>query len=153
MAKTSSLSARLANDFPELTFAQSDDFYWSSPDQIVYLAPLSSPEDKMIALHETAHGLLAHTDFVRDIDLLRIEREAWAHAISLAPRYDIVIDETLVEEMLDTYREWLHARSTCPNCSLTGIQSKKGSYRCLGCAHTWRVNDARRCGLKRYSTP
>lgn len=152
MAKTSSLSDRLADDFPELTFAQSDDFYWSSHDQTVHLAPISSLKDMMIALHETAHGLLAHTDFSRDIDLLRIEREAWTRAATLAPRYDIEIDETFVEETLDTYREWLHARSTCPNCSLTGIQSKKDSYRCLGCAHTWRVNDARRCGLKRYST-
>lgn len=152
MAKTSSLKSKLVADFPAIQFEASDDFYWSPLTTTVYHGPLRSQHDKQILLHETAHALLDHLEFTRDIDLLRIEREAWDYAqTTLAPRYDVEIDEDTVESMVDTYREWLHARSRCPHCSLTGIQTDGTTYHCLGCNQNWRVNEARRCGLKRYS--
>lgn len=152
MAKTSSLAAKLQLDFPDIRFESSDDFYWSPSTSTIHAPVITDKKDTLTLLHEVAHALLGHHHFKRDIDLIRIEREAWDYVRdTLAPRYAIPAREDDIEDMLDTYREWLHARSTCPQCSLTGIQTDTSLYRCLGCGSDWRVNDARRCGLKRYS--
>jgi hypothetical protein len=79
-----------------------------------------------------------------------MERAAWEKAGELAPTYEVTIQPDLVEQQLDTYRDWLHDRSVCPNCEANGVQTDVNHYRCLTCDDTWRVNDARRCALRRY---
>lgn len=151
MAKTSSLVAKLRRDYPKFSFSEAGDSYWAPSEQTVYLDLTEA--DEATILHETAHAVLGHQAFTRDIDLLRMEREAWTHAASvLAPQYGVTIDEETVESMLDTYRDWLHARSACPGCPMTGVQTNTAAYHCVGCGKDWRVNEARRCGLKRYAT-
>ncbi len=152
MAKTSSLTDKLTRDFPQLHLERSDDFYWSPSTSTVHYGDMSSERDELTLLHEVAHALLGHHHFKRDIDLLRIEREAWDYVRNvLGPKYGLKPDEETIEDAIDTYREWLHARSKCPHCSLTGIQTGDSKYHCLGCDGDWLVNDARRCGLKRYA--
>lgn len=152
MAKTNSLVAKLKADFPDIHFKVDDDFYWSPSTKTVHTAPVKNTDDARMLLHEVAHAILGHSHFKRDIDLVKIEREAWDYVQkTLAPRYAVPASDDDIEDMLDTYREWLHARSTCPHCSMTGIQTDTSLYHCLGCGYDWRVNDARRCGLKRYS--
>lgn len=152
MAKTSSLVAKLKSDFPTIRFEPSDDFYWSPSTKTIHFGALRATEGKLTLLHEVAHALLGHSSFKRDLDLIRIEREAWDYVRdTLGPQYGIKTGEDQIDDMLDTYREWLHARSTCPRCRLTGIQTDSDKYHCVGCAQDWRVNDARRCGLRRYS--
>lgn len=152
MAKTSSLKNKLVADFPTVHFVESDDFYWSPSTKTVHYGTISSVQDELTLLHEAAHAVLDHRQFNRDIELLKIEREAWDYVSEvLAPQYGLTVDTAAIEDMIDTYREWLHARSQCPRCSLTGIQTDTSLYHCLGCAQDWRVNEARRCGLKRYS--
>jgi hypothetical protein len=152
MAKISSFVAKLKADFPAVIFEESDDFYWSPTSRTVYFDPKSPVTGQVTLLHELSHALLDHRHYTHDIELLKLERQAWDYAKeTLAPRYGLSIDEDTVESMIDTYREWLHARSVCPHCSLTGIQRRDMTYHCLGCTHNWKVNDARRCGLKRYS--
>jgi hypothetical protein len=152
MAKIDSLTTRLQADYPTVSLEAGDDFYWAPMTRTVYFKHDSTLSDRATLLHEMAHAILDHSNFQRDIDLLKIERAAWDYAKdTLAPRYDVTIDEDRVEDMIDTYREWLHARSKCPKCVMTGIQTKGPTYHCLGCNHSWKVNDARRCGLKRYS--
>jgi lipopolysaccharide biosynthesis regulator YciM len=34
---------------------------------------------------------------------------------------------------LDTYRDWLHRRSACPECGLTRYQTVDGRWHCPGC--------------------
>jgi DnaJ-class molecular chaperone len=51
---------------------------------------------------------------------------------------------------MNSYRDWLHARSTCPVCQATGMETKKSIYTCPACRHQWRVNEARICSLRRY---
>lgn len=152
MAKTNSLVARLQADFPEVTLVPSDDFYWSPRTKTVHYNENTDGDGRITLLHELAHALLDHQQFKHDIDLLKIEREAWDYAKDvLGPRYNLSVSEDTVEQMIDTYRDWLHARSTCPSCSMTGVQTAEATYHCLGCSRDWKVNDARRCGLKRYS--
>lgn len=153
MAKTNSLVASLTKDFTHITFVADTDFFWSPLEKAVHYGPLASDRDHLTLLHEISHAHLKHQAYRRDIDLVKMEREAWEYVREvLGPRYRHDVDDDTIEEAIDTYREWLHARSRCPQCSQTGIQSDASSYHCLACGSDWRVNEARRCGLKRYST-
>lgn len=151
MPSTLSLIQKLAKDFPNIRFLEADAFQWSSDTKTISY----NPTDKTVlghTLHELAHAILDHRAYTRDIELLKMEREAWNYAQhELAPKYDVVVGDELREEALDSYRDWLHARSTCPNCKATGLETTKHLYKCPACRHTWRVNEARLCGLKRYS--
>jgi tRNA(Ile2) C34 agmatinyltransferase TiaS len=101
-------------------------------------------------LHELSHGLLNHADYNYDIELIAMECKAWDKVGELAKKYEIVINDNIIQLTLDTYRDWLHSRSTCPSCKATGIQDGKKSYSCLACGYKWRVNEARICALRRY---
>ena len=95
-----------------------------------------------LLIHELAHGLLEHADYARDVQLLNMERQAWEKALEIAQSYGETIDEDVIETHLDTYRDWLHQRSTCPVCQAVGLQIKKQAYTCPACSHEWRVNEA-----------
>jgi hypothetical protein len=151
MPSISSLLKSLRQDYPELTFESADEFWWSGAKQTVFYDPKAA-DATAYSLHELSHALLRHEGYERDIELIKLERDAWAYAKNtLAPQYDIEIDDDLIQDNLDTYRTWLHARSMCPDCEATGLQMKHQQYRCLACGHTWRVNEARLCALRRYS--
>ncbi len=123
-------------------------FRWSPKEQTIYY---ETTGDTISLLHEVAHAALGHKDYSRDIELLKMERQAWDYtAGTLASAYGISVPNDYIEQMLDTYRDWLHDRSLCPNCEANGIQSDKKQYRCLACGTQWHVNDARTCALRRY---
>lgn len=143
---TSSIAKQLSRLHPTLTFKVADTFSWQPATQSVLYQPKGPVE---ALLHETGHALSAHEEFARDIELIALERDAWTRARVLADTLEISLDETIVSDHLDTYRDWLHDRSTCVNCSETGIETSKHHYRCLICESEWRVNDARTCRLKR----
>jgi hypothetical protein len=149
MPSTVSLIQRLKTDYPTLLFVRGNDFSWSPSDQTVYYKDEAGSD--AFLLHELSHGLLRHSEYNRDIELIAMERAAWDKASELASVYNQKIDESLIEITLDSYRDWLHARSTCPNCSATGLQTKKQIYTCPACNHSWRVNEARVCALRRFS--
>lgn len=150
MPSTHSLLNRLTADHPDLTFHTSDRDHWSPSQQTVYYN--AAAIDNATLLHEVSHALLKHADYDKDIGLIDMEREAWTYATdTLGPRYDVVIDDDIVQDSLDSYRDWLHARSTCPSCSSTGIQTQSNGYKCIACRTTWLVNDARVCALRRYT--
>ena len=151
MPSTCSLIKKLSADYPSITFKEADDYLWSPSEKTVYYVNDSADDDCTYLLHELSHGLLNHTDYDRDVELIRMERAAWDKALELAKNYQLTIDEELVESTLDSYREWLHARSTCPACRATGLQTKKRIYSCPACGHKWRVNEARVCALRRFS--
>jgi hypothetical protein len=145
-----SLVAKITGDFPDILFVASDDFHWSFSEHTVYYDKASDSTADLI--HEVAHAALRHATYERDVQLIEMERAAWEYAtLTLGPRYSVAICEETVEDSLDTYRDWLHSRSTCPSCQATGIEIKKYEYKCLACEHNWRVNDARLCALRRYS--
>lgn len=149
MPSISLLVTSLSSDFPQLRFIPGETFQWSPKDATVYY-PLTA-DDRAALLHELAHALLAHVTYSKDISLLAMERDAWQYAQGqLGPRYNVIIPDDEIETALDTYRDWLHARSTCPRCHAIGLQTKKHLYKCLVCHSQWRVNDARVCALRRY---
>lgn len=142
-----SIISRLEQDFPDIHFVEGDVFRWSPESRTICYV---KGADSALLLHEVAHAALSHNKYSYDIDLLKMERDAWETAAQLAIRYHLTLDPDLVEEMLDSYRNWLHERSICPNCQATGVQSGQCNYICLACNDTWRANEARSCALRRY---
>jgi len=133
-------------------FKSGADFQWEDATHtITYPRPTSDEGWTAQLLHEIAHAELQHQHYSRDIELLGKERDAWQHAVKkLAPTYDVSITPQIVEEAMDSYRDWLHARSTCPVCQAVGMETTKHVYACPACRHQWQVNEARICGLRRY---
>lgn len=143
------LVKRLRNDYSQFSFEPAEEFWWSAKKKTIYYDP-KSVHAQAFCLHELSHALLDHEGYEYDIDLIKLERDAWQHAKSLSGAYDIAIDEEVIQNNLETYRTWLHARSTCPNCDATGLQMKDQQYHCLACGHRWRANEARLSALRRY---
>lgn len=141
------LLTKLKSSYPYLSFEPDTVFHWSPKQKTVWYNPDSL--DVITLLHETAHGILGHNSYGRDTELLHLERDAWTKALEIGDNFSITIDESVIEDALDTYRDWIHARSLCPSCSQNGIQTSDNSYRCVLCNKTWQVNDARHCGLRR----
>lgn len=144
--------ADIKRDFPDIKFTQGDAFSWSPNQKTITYTPLQSSRDCCQLLHEIGHAMLSHAAYNRDVTLIDMEREAWEYAVKLAIRYNIPLSMTdnVVQDALDTYREWLHMRSICPTCSAVGIQSGDNKYSCLHCQSNWLVNEARTCQLRRY---
>lgn len=135
---------------PELTFRAGEAFEWQPTTATIVYDP-EDPQFNAHLLHELGHALLKHDSYDRDIDLIAMERDAWQLArLELAPRFKVDIPGTIIHHDMDTYRDWLHERSTCPHCGSTGIQIKKRDYKCVTCLKMWRVNEARTCSLRRY---
>lgn len=154
MEPTTSLLKQLKNaqlktpDGKVIQFSPGSDYHWEP--QSVTVVYKQDSADNSLLLHELGHALLGHTSYARDILLLQMERQAWDKALDLAHAHGISVDESVIESHMDTYRDWLHARSLCPACQNTGYQVATHQFTCPSCKNNWRVNEARTCGLKRY---
>lgn len=157
MAVTSSQSnhpllTKLIRTYPAYSFIPSNIFKWAHSEQTIYYVPnlLHSPEGVHSLLHELGHAELNHVIYELDIQLLQKEAEAWQKAQELAKIFAVTLEDSEIDDCLNSYRDWLAGRSTCPNCQQTGIQKNKRIYQCINCGCTWRVNDAKWCALRRY---
>lgn len=140
------LIAKLQADYPQVTFEKADQFRWSPSDQTVFYDPAKEENSaEMALLHELSHALLGHADYKTDFELLQLEVAAWHQAEQLAPKYSIKIDQNHIQDCLDTYRDWLHARSKCPSCGEHGLQKNRSTYTCLNCHTNWEVTAERFC--------
>lgn len=133
----------------EFGFKPGKSFFWQSQTKTVFYLPIKNYDDFSYLLHETAHAQLEHSQFKSDVNLIEIEVEAWQLAEQIAKRYDFAINTELIEDCLDSYREWLHKRSLCPNCNQNGLQTNQNTYNCFNCRCNWSVNDAMFCRLQR----
>lgn len=150
MASIASLITKLSLAHPDLTFQPAEHFLWSPASRTIFYDE-SDPAASQLLFHELGHAVRNHQDYSRDIELVAMETEAWHQAHALAKAHDSTIEEDTIQDHLDTYRDWLHARSLCPDCQATGIQRTRDRYGCLACSNEWRVNEARDCQLRRYS--
>lgn len=150
MQSTTSIISALKTNYPQFSFIQSTSFWWSPPDKTVHYNPKS--KDLMAFIfHELSHAVLNHKDCKSDIKLVTMERQAWDYAKILALFYKVNIPKSTIQSSLDSYRDWLHKRSTCPRCTATGIQNNVCQYSCVACSYSWQVNQAKKCKLRRYS--
>jgi len=152
--KLDDLLERIAQDHPDLKFIESAHFAWhSGRKHVAYTRDAENMERSMWALlHELGHALLAHASYVHDVELVQLEVAAWERARSLATQYELKINEDYIEDCLDTYRDWLHLRSTCPTCYGRALQASERLYRCFNCQGEWQVSRSRLCRPYRLQT-
>lgn len=144
-----SLIKQLRQDYPHYAFKAGAEFRWRPATGTIYYVTEAN-EAAALLLHEVAHAVLGHDEYTFDVELLRLETAAWEYARQpLARQYAVTVDPTLMDSSLETYRLWLYKRSLCPVCQQTGVQHQKNAYSCINCRHSWRVNEARSCALKR----
>jgi hypothetical protein len=141
------LLTRLKTDYPSLAFRRGPTFSWSAQTQTVILPRASSgaahPEWSL--LHEMGHATLNHQNYSSDLELVRLEAAAWQQAVKLGRHYQVRIDPDHIEDCLDSYRDWLHQRSTCPVCATVSLQLNQSTYRCYNCQASWGVSRSRLC--------
>ncbi len=136
--------SQIKTDFSSVDFISSDKSMWEPESGTIFYK--DSDEHLIFSiLHELGHMVAGHKDYSHDIQLLIMEAEAWENAKKIAANYGVKIDKDHIEDCLDTYRNWLHKRSSCPKCSMTGSQKDSKHYSCLNCGSEWSVTKSRFC--------
>lgn len=139
------------SSYPKLIFKVGQDFAWSPKSAtITYISDNAGEPDNTYALiHELAHADLGHSSYDDDFSLLRLEVAAWERAKEIAVSVGVKIDTEHIEDCLDTYRDWLHARAKCPTCGVVSLQAKDGAYTCFNCKTGWKVPKSQLCRVRR----
>lgn len=130
---------KIQNDYPNLKFEPGQAACWAPEDNTVFYGTPFTEKEAWALYHEIGHATSEHKSFNSDVDLILKEVDAWEKAKNIAGRYKMTIDSDFIEGCLDSYRDWLHKRSTCPNCKQKGINKDSGSYCCLNCQASWTV--------------
>lgn len=145
MNSISNLLPILKKDFPDISFEPGESFSWSPRDNRVYYTTHHSNADHGVwaLLHELAHATLGHNVYNSDFDLLKLESITWQQAKNIAKKYGVTINSEHIQDCLDTYRDWLHCRAICPNCTLVSLQRSDGLYQCFNCKTVWKVPKSR----------
>ncbi|MCA9347548.1 hypothetical protein KC930_03150 [Candidatus Saccharibacteria bacterium] len=143
--------AEIQSCFPAYTFTRGNQFSWDpNTKTITYSVKSEGTELFMYRIfHEIGHANLMHKEFKHDLELVKIEREAWVEAKEIANTFSIDIPDENIESSIDSYRDWLYARSLCPNCQQCGIQTSETSYSCVFCKQNWKVSASRMCRVSR----
>lgn len=139
--------AKLKKSYPNINFEEGETFCWSPKTKKVVFKTTDNSDDIAIwsLLHEVGHALLDHADYDSDFDLLQLEIAAWQKAEGLAIDQNRTINGEHIEDCLDTYRDWLHKRSLCPNCKNSSLQKDSKTYQCFNCSTIWHVSTSRMC--------
>lgn len=148
------LVKKLRAAYPQISFVAGESFFWCPETAEVFYddSKADLPSSKWSLLHETSHGLLGHTTYRTDLELLQLEVAAWTHAGGLAQQLGIEVDDDYVQDCLDTYRDWLYRRSLCPGCGSLCLQNDASNfYKCFNCHTTWHVSPSRFCRSYRRS--
>lgn len=139
---------KLTLEYDHINFEESENFSWSPKKNIIYYDSNSSHYEWSL-LHEIGHVLCEHKDYKYDISLLKMEVEAWHKAVELSKKYDVKISQQHIEKCLDSYREWIYKRSSCPECTQAGIEKDTGKYQCINCGNKWTVSKQKFCRVYR----
>lgn len=142
---TNKLLEALKSDYPHLQFCAGKNDSWSAQNQRI---SYSEPINPYRLLHEVGHAILDHTDYRLDVELLKIEVDAWVKAREIAPKYNLEIDQALIDDCLETYKRWLLKQALCPECRLAGIQGNDRLYSCPNCQTRWSVPLRLGCDIK-----
>jgi hypothetical protein len=145
---------QIVEDFPQITFNESGDFYYSAKENSVFYnkSSLITEAGLFQLLHELGHATSRHHHFESGIELLKMESQAWHKAEQIAHQYDLKIPSGLIEHCIDSYRDWLHLRSRCPECGNIGAETEICNYSCFNCKQKWSVplNQRSRCYRLKY---
>lgn len=136
--------SRLRHDYPNFKFLPGKQEHWSPrSNTITYKSTEQTAQLRYGVLHELAHALLEHKTYHSDFELLKLESQAWELAAKIGHEYGVDISDDHIQNCLDTYRDWLHRRSTCPSCGMHVLQKDADNYHCFNCQTTWKVSSGR----------
>ncbi len=138
---------KIIADQPKFSFVPGQVFKWSPDNQPIYYEP--NQQISWSLLHGLGHALLGHRAYSSDIELLKIELSAWEKAKQIGGGYGVAIDQDHIEDCLDTYRDWLKNRATCPECKTVTTQDAPNSYLCFNCGASWQVPSSPLCRVVR----
>ena len=142
--------SKLKIKYPYITFVKGSSFVWSPSTQTITYGTETNINHAIWALiHEVAHADLHHAHYKNDLNLIMLESAAWNRAKEIAASIDIVIDEDHIQDCLDTYRDWLHKRSSCPACDVVSLQTEDSTYACFNCRTEWKVPASPLCRVSR----
>lgn len=140
------LADQLAPLITPVHLKTADVFAWSPKRQeILYPANQDDLSSQAALLHEAGHARLGHANYQTDLELLLMEVDAWQEALKLADKLGVVVRHEHIENCLDTYRDWLHRRSTCPLCGNRSLETRPTIYECFNCSSQWHVSRSRFC--------
>ncbi len=142
----------LKKSHPDVIFKESDRSRWSPETKTIHFKA-SGKYSLWSLLHEVGHMVCDHTSYDSDIGLLRMEVAAWKKARQIAAEFNVTIDEDHIQKCLDTYRDWVYKRSSCPVCTQAGLEKEHGTYSCINCPSKWKVSSARFCRPYRKAVP
>lgn len=142
-ASMEQLIKKLRADYPDLVFKPGLACCWSPECGEILYEDSGKAHSIEGLLHELGHARLQHKGYVSDLELLQKEVDAWEEAKRLANMYGVPFSDDHMQDCLDTYRDWIYKRSTCPKCLSTGIQKDECHYHCLNCSHVWSVTASR----------
>lgn len=137
------MNAIIQNIIKENKCTPGDVFSFNSGNKTITYIPeeLETGDGSLALLHEIAHMKLGHFSYNYDVELLKLEHEAWEETRRLAKEYGIEVDENHIEECLESYDKWLKKRATCPKCGEYSLQKDKISFGCFVCDCYWKVNE------------
>ncbi len=129
-------------NFPDQVFVSGHYFMWSPTARtITYDARrMKTNNGRLALLHELGHARLGHRIYKYDMELLRMEMDAWDIARELAPQYGVSLNEDHVAAAIASYDDWLTKRATCPDCNNFSLQRGRDAYGCFACGAKWVVN-------------
>jgi len=142
-----SIINQVNSSIPGIKLIAGDSFSWSPAHQAITYneSKLNEPEGVWALLHEIAHAQKQHSSYSSDLELLKIEVEAWDLAKIIGKNLNVLIDDDHIQNCLDTYRDWLHRRSSCPNCKIVCLQVTSTKYNCHNCLTSWTVTTSKFC--------
>lgn len=145
------LISKLRADHPYLVFRPGLAHCWSPERSQIFYEDGGKEHSVEGLLHELGHARLQHKGYASDLELLQKEVNAWEEAKRLAGVYGVTFSDDHMQDCLDTYRDWIYKRSTCPQCLSAGLQKDERHYHCLNCSHIWGVTASRFCRPYRKS--
>ncbi len=135
----------IAKKITDIKLKEGPRFYWSPEEGLLYynIGELKDAQFKEKLLHEAGHAKLKHFSYSSDLELLRMESDAWLSALGLGSDLNIKIRSQSIKKALASYLDWANARAECPECGHSGLQYSGGSFFCLSCTHKWKVGSSR----------
>lgn len=147
MTKLNDVLVQLQNQDTSVKYIAGNEFKWSYKERTITYINNNEYTSIWALIHESAHAQLNHNNYKTDQQLLTLEMQAWQRAKTIANSLDVKIDQDYIEDCLDTYRDWLHKRSTCPTCHIASTQNNVGTYKCFNCLCCWNVPVSPQCKI------
>src|SRR5665811_1070478 len=91
-------------NFTDQTFIPGKYFMWSPNTRTITIDTrrIDSNNGRLALLHELGHARLGHRIYKYDMELLRMEMEAWDIARDLAPKYGVKINEAHIASTISS---------------------------------------------------